>query len=318
MKKICPICISVNINKIRELYDDRYGYPGIFELYKCTSCNHKFLDHRFTPRELGNLYSNYYPRSNIKIEDYSPLKYAKGFKTWFNGEKRSAYIYVPKKVRVLDIGCGFGQSLGYHQNRGCEVFGVEADENIQRVADKFGFNVKVGLFDANDYEKDFFDYVTMDQVIEHVTDPQEVLSGTFSILKPNGYAILSTPNSNGWGAWLFGKRWINWHTPYHLQHFSKKSLANIAQKTGFKIEKIKTVTSSEWLHYQWMHVMTFPKEGEKSIFWDSGITKSTTSQKIILKLITLLHKTKINHILTRFFDAIGLGDNYIIILKKEV
>lgn len=315
---ICPICKSKNISKKYELYDDRYGYDGIFNLFECSDCGHKFLDHQFTPEEICNLYSNYYPRSQMKIEDYSPLEYKKGFKSWFNGERGRAYTYVPKNVRVLDIGCGFGESLGYHKNRGCDVYGVEADENIKRVADTFGFNVKVGLFSANDYEKDFFDYVTMDQVIEHVPDPYEILTGIFKILKPNGYLVLSTPNSNGWGARLFGKRWINWHAPYHLHLFSKKSLIIISQKAGFEVEKIKTITSSEWLFYQWVHLITFPQRGEKSIFWSSRTVKRTLFQKILLKLISLLHKTKINHVITRFFDAIGLGDNLIVVLRKKV
>lgn len=312
----CPICNSIKTELIYELYDDRYGYKGHFTLLKCTSCSHKFIDYHFTSTELGDLYSNYYPRSNMKVENYSELKYEKNFKSWFNGEARSAYTYVPKNVRVLDIGCGFGQSLGYHQNRGCDVYGVEADENIRRVADKFGFNVKVGLFDSDDYEHDFFDYVTMDQVIEHITKPLDVLTGINSILKPNGTCILSTPNSNGWGAKIFGKKWINWHAPYHLQHFSKKSIKIIAKKACFEIESIKTITSSEWLYYQWIHVAIFPKAGEKSMFWDGKTQKSQIKQKIILKLLAILHKTKFNHILTRFFDAIGIGDNYIIILKK--
>lgn len=318
MIKNCPICESSDIQRMNRLYDDRYGYSGIFELLKCTSCHHKFLDHQFTANELGNLYSNFYPRSSIKIEDYAELKFEYGFKSWFDGVKRSAYTYVPEHITILDIGCGFGQSLGYHKNRGCEVFGVEADENIKRVADKFGFNVKVGLFDPADYPSDFFDYITMDQVIEHVTDPMDTVTGIASILKPGGHAILSTPNSNGVGGFLFGKKWINWHAPYHLQHFSKKSLTLAAQNAGLEIESIKTVTSSEWLHYQWLHLITFPKLGEKSIFWNPKSKKISTKQKIIMKLLRFLHKIKVNHILTRLFDAIGIGDNTIIILKKPV
>ncbi len=312
----CPICNSTKNQLFYELYDDRYGYDGVFNLYECVNCKHKFIDHRFSSNELGDLYSNYYPRSNMKVEDYSPLKYEKNFKSWLNGEERSAFSYVPKNVRVLDIGCGFGQSLGYHRNRGCEVYGVEADENIRRVADKFGFNVKVGLFDPADYELNFFDYVTMDQVIEHVTNPIDVLKGINSILKSDAICVLSTPSSNGWGAKVFGKRWINWHTPYHLQHFSRQSVELIAKEAGFEIESIKTVTSSEWLYYQWIHVFTFPKAGEKSIFWGSDSQGKSIFKKIILKLLSIIHKTKINHILTRLFDGMGMGDNYIIILRK--
>jgi hypothetical protein len=32
-------------------------------------------------------------------------------------------------------------------------------------------NARVGLFHASDYEPESFDYVTLDQVIEHAIDP---------------------------------------------------------------------------------------------------------------------------------------------------
>ncbi len=314
---ICPICISSNCNKIYTLFDDRYGYNGVFDLYECTNCKHKFLNKNFMPNELESLYSKYYPRSTFTIDDYRPLEFKHTFFSWLNGEKRSAYTYVPKNVKVLDIGCGFGQSLGYHRERGCDVYGVEADNNIRKVIEKYGFNVKVGLFDASDYKDDFFDYVTMDQVLEHTINPIEIMEGIEKIIKENGKIVISIPNSNGWGAKVFGKRWINWHIPYHLQHFSEKSIRIMAKKANLDVVSIKTITSSEWLYYQWLSLVSFPRLGEKSSFWGVSKQKKSFSIKIIYKLFSILHRTKINHVITRFFDALGRGDNYIIILKRK-
>jgi len=314
----CPICATSRNTVISDMFDDRYGYPKIFSAYQCQQCNHQFLEHNFSSSDLKDLYTNYYPRAKFSIEDYTPLTFNKNFKGWFNGDRR-AHTYVPKNVRVLDIGCGFGGSIGYHYARGCEVYGVEADSNIQKVKDKFGFNIKVGLFDANDYDANFFDYVTMDQVLEHTVNPIEVLSGISKIIKVNGTLVITIPNPNGWGAKLFGRRWINWHIPYHLQHFSKKSIQLSASKSGLEVQTIKTVTASEWLHYQWMSLIAYPNLGEKSIFWDGkarSVSKFTITY-IGFSFFALLHKIKVNHIVTRLFDSIGLGDSYIIILKKK-
>jgi 2-polyprenyl-3-methyl-5-hydroxy-6-metoxy-1,4-benzoquinol methylase len=309
----CEICFSENFKKVLDLYDDRYGYPGKFDLYECLHCGHKFLDNNFTSEQLGDLYSNYYPRSSFSIENYQPLKFKNNFLSWFNGERRSAFTYIPKGVKVLDVGCGFGQSLKYHQDRGCDAYGVEADSNIQKVIDEFGFNIKVGLFNQDDYKKNFFEYITMDQVLEHTVDPIKTLQGASKILKPNGRIIISIPNSNGWGAKVFGRKWINWHTPYHLQHFSKRSIKIAAKKSGLEVESLKTITSSEWLHYQWLHIASFPKLGEPSFFW-SPSQDSRIGIKIVFFVI---HKLKINHFITRFFDACNVGDSYIIFLKKN-
>lgn len=313
--KSCHIC-GGDAAFFKNVYDDRYGYPGSFKLLNCMKCRHKFLDAAFGPKELTELYTNYYPRSSWKVEDYRPLKEAVGFGAWLDGTKCSPIRWVPKNVRVLDVGCGFGESLGYYASRGCDAYGVEGDENIRRVAEKYGFKVHVGLFDPDIYQPEFFDYVTMAQVIEHVTDPLSTLKGIARILKPGGIAILSTPNSDGWGRKTFGRRWINWHAPYHIQHFSIKSMKIAAEKAGLIVKKYKTITSSEWLYYQWLHLITYPKMGVPSGFWSQKREKLTQRQNLLISLITSVHKKKINHLVTRLFDGLGLGDNIIYTLVK--
>jgi len=314
-KKSCPVCCS-KVHPFTEVYDDRYGYPGYSRLFTCGNCGHKALDAEFSGEALSRLYSDYYPRSEFKLEDYKPYEEAKGFRSWLDGANCQPFRWVPKGVRVLDIGCGFGQSLGYYEARGCDAYGVEVDENIRRVAEKYGFKVNVGVFDPDIYEEGFFDYVTMAQVIEHVADPVATLKGLARILKPGGVAILSTPNSNGWGAKVFGKRWINWHAPYHLQHFSARSMNAAAKEAGFVVKECKTITSSEWLYYQWIHLATRPRMGEPSGFWTPKRARLTRGQHLFITLMTMVHRRKINHLITRLLDGLGIGDNFIFVLVK--
>lgn len=311
----CPICNSSSLATIGDRYDDRYGYPGVFTLSKCTACGHIFLQGEFSPELLRDLYSNYYPRSTFDLEVHKPYQVTTGLTAWLEGDNSLPYRWVPRNVRVLDIGCGFGESLAYHRARGCDVYGVEADENIRRVAEKFGYNVHVGLFDPQVYQADFFDYVTMGQVIEHVTDPVQILQGITRVLKPGGVAILSTPNANGWGTRVFGRYWINWHAPYHLQFFSLRSMQEAAEHAGLILEKATTITKSPWLHYQWLHLISCPSEGVPSVFWASG-GKWSFMQRVMRKGIQIVHRCKINHVITRVFDAAGKGDNWLFFLRK--
>jgi len=313
----CLICNGQEYKIVRFVYDDRYGYPGIFPLLKCENCRHVFLQGEFSSDLLRDLYSNYYPRSTFNVENYQPYREAHGFKAWLDGKKSATFRWVPRNVRVLDIGCGFGESLGYHLARGCDVYGVEADENIRRIVDKLGYKVHVGLFDPNLYPEDYFDYVTMSQVLEHVTNPVQTLQGIEKILKPGGRAILSMPNVSGWGSRIFGKYWINWHAPYHLQFFSQVSMNLAVNKTGLIIEKVSTITPSAWLNYQWIHLATYPKKCAPSIFWSLDV-KKTRIQKVIIKLLNLFHLTKINHLVTRLFDALGYGDSQMYFIRKPL
>jgi len=312
----CPVCDGNKTSFLRLLYDDRYAYPGEFRLLKCRSCHHIFLEHSFLKQEISEIYTNYYPRTSFNLDQHKPHKASGRFISWFNGEKSSSFRWVPKNIRVLDIGCGFGESLGYHARRGCQVYGVDADKNLNRVAKKYGYQVHVGNFDASLYDSDYFDYVTLDQVIEHFIDPKEAIRGVAQILKPGGYAILSTPNVNGWGRWAFKQRWINWHAPYHLQYFSNKSMKRLVDSEGFEVDKIYTITNSDWLYYQWLHLLMYPKSGRPSGFWTLQ-NKMPKMKRVQIKIITILHKLKINHLITRFFDGIGLGDNRVYILRKR-
>jgi len=314
--KECALCNNRLEVKFDGLFDDRYAYPGKYTMLKCGGCDHFVLDAGFTPQMLQELYSKYYPRKNLDISNWQPHKETAGWLAWLNGDRSSVYRWVPPRVRILDIGCGFGETLGYHQERGCEVYGVEADDNIKRVVQQYGFNVQVGLFDANLYEPEYFDYVTMDQVIEHISDPLNALKGVARILKPGGVAILSTPNAGGWGLKVFGRKWEHWHIPYHLQIFSKRSMEKYARLAGLQLEQTVTLTNSRWLYFQWLHLAAYPRQGQPSVFWSLN-GEATFRHKVAFKLITYLHKLRVNHLITRFFDWLGVGDNCIYVLRKQ-
>jgi 2-polyprenyl-3-methyl-5-hydroxy-6-metoxy-1,4-benzoquinol methylase len=296
-------------------FDDRYGFPGVFDLLRCSSCGHITLDVAMTSSELSQLYTNYYPRSTFDIDLWSPPTERSRLYSWWRGLNSSAYRWVPRNVRVLDIGCGFGESLGYHRNRGCDAQGVEVDRNILRVAARHGLNVKVGLFDETAYAPASFDVVTLDQVIEHVSDPLPVLRGIHSVLRPNGILVISTPNADGWGARVFGRRWVHWHAPYHQQFFSTESIGTGALKTGFVVEQKRTVTNSAWLDFQWQHLLAFPKPGQPSTAWNSNQRRSLT-ERIALRLLLWIDRSGLNSLVTRVFDALRLGDNTVFVLRK--
>jgi 2-polyprenyl-3-methyl-5-hydroxy-6-metoxy-1,4-benzoquinol methylase len=310
----CPVCGNA-MSVERRLHDDRYGYPGLFALMRCHSCGHRRLDVPMSSTQLGELYTNYYPRSTMNIEAWTPAPPRGGIAAWWCGDGASAMRWVPPNVRVLDIGCGFGESLGYHRARGCDAHGVEIDANILRVAERHGLQVRHGLFDPQCYEPASFDVVTLDQVVEHAVDPVSLLCGIRQVLKPGGRLVLSTPNAAGWGARVFGPHWIHWHAPYHLQFFTRASMARAAADAGLVIEQRRTITNSRWLDFQLCHLASLPSTGEASVFWSPGRARSTT-QRIALRLAKLPQQLGLNALLTRLMDGLRLGDNVLYVLRR--
>ena len=77
-------------------------------------------------------------------------------------------------------------------------------------------------------------------------------------------------------------------------------------------------SSSEWLRYQWIHLVTLPKTGQPSRFWAQNGGTSELPERIALKIASLLHRTRVNHLLTRLFDGIGAGDSQIFVLRHTL
>lgn len=312
----CPVCEAGARRERERLYDDRYGYSGWFELWRCPSCGHRFVPNAFEPRHLGRLYTQFYPRKEAALEEFRAHEEARGLRAWWQGEGASAFRWVPENVRVLDIGCGFGQTLAYHAKRGCDAWGVEADENVRRFAERFGLKVDVGLFVAARYEPGSFDFITLDQVVEHATDPRALLRGVAQTLKPRGTAVLTTPNASSIAARLLGRSWLHWHVPYHLQFFTPRSMRIAAESAGLEVVGRRTVTPSAWLHYQWLHLFSLPLPGEPSAFWVPGAAPRFFYRRVY-RLLALIHRLQLNHLGARLLDALSLGDNQVFFLRRQ-
>jgi SAM-dependent methyltransferase len=310
----CPICRGQTHVLARGLYDDRYGYPDAFSQFQCDGCGHLHIPTNFTSEDLGRLYTQYYPRGNFDPENFRPEVEKSGFFSWLDGDRSSAYRWVPRNVRVLDIGCGLGTTLAYHRNRGCEAVGIEADANVQPIAARYGLDIRRGVFDGTQFESDSFDYVTLDQVAEHVTDPRAFLQGVARVLKPGGKAVITTPNPKSFGVRLFGRKWLNWHVPYHIQFYTPKSLEMAARNAGLELVRHKTLTCTAWQLYQWYHVLGFPPRGQRHLFWTTGeVPKGRLKARAF---VALLKELDVHVWISRVLDLVGLGDNHVFVLRK--
>src|SRR5258708_3785567 len=90
----CVIC-DARVEPSISLWDDRYGYPGSYELLACVDCKHRTLNCPMSAQEISDLYTNYYPRSAFDVDAWSPPREESALRTWWSGLRGSAFRWVP-------------------------------------------------------------------------------------------------------------------------------------------------------------------------------------------------------------------------------
>lgn len=136
--------------------------------------------------------------------------------------------------RVLDIGCGRGDTLAWLQRWGADVHGTQVSATAAQVARQLVGDDRIFAGDLADaaYPDASFDCVTLWHVLEHVPAPLSLLKEIRRILKPGGFVYIEVPNAGGWAARRFGHHWLAYDVPKHLLHFTPRSLRTIAAQAG--------------------------------------------------------------------------------------
>jgi SAM-dependent methyltransferase len=293
----------------KDLCDDRYGAPGTFTIFRCNSCGLGRTYPTLGRKEIGEFYKKYYPLSSLTATQVkrSVIMWPKCI-MWLMGVNNAAHRNIKPGTEVLDIGSGTGESLLEIKKYGAHAYGVEPDPNAQKIAKVLNLKVCKGFISDNPFPTSKFDFVTASQVFEHEPDPENFLISARRKMKENGKIILSFPNPDSFYRKIFGKNWLNWHVPYHINFFTKKSLVTLTNKTKLRIVNLRTITPNIWSVYQIERLFEKIQEGEKSKLWtrrDGGLFT-----KIITALL-LVFITPIN----RIIDLFGLGDSLFVILE---
>ncbi len=269
----CRICGAPGKTLYKGLEDRLFHASGKWELKKCPfeGCGLIWLDPMPLEEDIHKAYQNYYThqqgppkRMSLKrrIDRFLDNSYLSsrfgypivskrqarlfGFVRRLSPDIRTTLdfkvMYLPahENGRLLEIGCGSGEMLKIMEDLGWHGEGVDFDAEAVRNATSRGLRVRQGSLAAQHYPDDHFDAITMSHLIEHVPDPLALLSECRRILKPGGRAVVVTPNSDAWGHRVAGASWLNLDPPRHLHLFNRNSLAILAERAGFRIEKTFT------------------------------------------------------------------------------
>ncbi len=221
----CPLCGSVVSSK--------WGRKNNFDLYRCDHCKLIFVypipnsfslynEDYFSGAEDGFGYVNYDSDKEPMIPTFE--KYL-GLCEKFG----------KKNGNLLDIGAATGFFMSIAKSRGFAVSGVEISAFAANIGRKKGLNISVGDILSNQKPENFFDVVTMFDVLEHMTNPfREMLEARLT-LKSGGLLVINTPNGQSLLSKIMKTRWHLVVPPEHLFYFSPQNLSEYLGKNGFEI-----------------------------------------------------------------------------------
>lgn len=252
--KYCPLCGSSEAIPFLSVKERMLGIGGIFFLKECSRCSLVFLDPQLSESHLKKYYPSksyyIYNRSSKKgqielireylIKHYYSPNLLSSIITTFVKNVPAMPSYC-RNGKILDLGCGTGDTLVLLKEMGWDVYGMDIDEKAILTGRKRGLkNLKLGTYrDLDKYPDNYFDAIRLYHVIEHLDDPKLCLSLLWKKLKKGGELIMGTPNRDSLVSKVFKSYWYNLDPPRHLFIFSPRTLRRLVEKNNFSVEKIE-------------------------------------------------------------------------------
>lgn len=157
---------------------------------------------------------------------------------------------IPQDIHsVLEIGCGFGNTLEYlKSNLGLRwIGGVEiSDRAVQEAKLKLDCMIQ-GDVEAMElpFKKNSIDIILLLDVLEHLRDPWKMLRRLHPLLTDEGAIIASIPSVRHYsvilpllfrGEWRYRQEGILDAT--HLRFFTRNSAIQLMESSGLSVDKI--------------------------------------------------------------------------------
>ncbi|MCH8165053.1 MAG: class I SAM-dependent methyltransferase [Planctomycetes bacterium] len=153
--------------------------------------------------------------------------------------------------RILDVGCHVGLFVMLAQEAGFECQGIDVSADAVRIGtEQLGIaGLSACTLAQADIEAESFDAVMIWDVLEHLYDLTEMVQQCATVLRRGGYLFAQVPNHRGITAQLKTLacklrirhgRFDHFGFPWHLYHFSPKSLTLLARRAGLEAVQIRS------------------------------------------------------------------------------
>jgi SAM-dependent methyltransferase len=121
--------------------------------------------------------------------------------------------------RCIDIGCGIGDMMSFRRG----TVGVDINPHTVAYCQRLGLDARLmqpNLLPVGDCE---FDSALLDNVIEHLPDPRELLQEISRVLHKGGILLVGVPGIKGWAA-----------DPDHKIYYDEQNLKRCVESAGYQ------------------------------------------------------------------------------------
>lgn len=263
----CNLCGNNDTERLYEVPECTDQSSEVYSLVRCKNCGLVYVN----PRPIDELLHKYYPQESYyayqkreesntsfkdKLKNYL-LEWGGGYRINSGDSNFSWKVILSKSIRkctsffligivpwkkdakLLDVGCGNGDFLMWHKNHGWDVYGVEINREASLICSEKGLKVFNGSLEHARFTDNFFDVVTLVQVLEHLTDPLNTIKEIVRIMKPGGLLLIGVPNFGCFDRKIFKENWIPLEVPRHLYHFELNPLIKLLMHQGLNIQEIR-------------------------------------------------------------------------------
>lgn len=283
INETCFICKDNNF-KVKKTIKERF-------LLECQRCGLQFIRPLPDAESLSKIYSDYYKAWAIEKygQEISKMK-TKTFKNYIS--KINQYISAGK---LLDIGCATGELMSVAQENGFDAYGVEiSPQGINKCKELFGENkIVAGNLKTTDFPPDFFDIVTLCDVIEHVSDPVTFLDIIYRILKPKGLLMIATPDTLSWVKKLMDSHWLQYKEE-HIYYYNRYNI-------------------SRYLSSRFSKLILSPVYKNLTLEYCSNILKTQCRNKIIYNIVKALEY--LPDAIKLYIFRVNIGEMFILFQK---
>jgi SAM-dependent methyltransferase len=274
----CPVCNNSEYNFLFRDYNRRDNIDCSSSYVECKECSLVYLRDRPPWDDIVKYYSsldneqtaNTGKRDAVELRRQVEIPVTKWKqvlrKFRFRPHSWPLESVQEGRKRLLDLGCGSGAKLFEFAERGYDVWGVDVGEDSIRLCKKLlpeGHFFQGELQDIN-FPDGHFDYIRIDNALEHVPNPKVLIKECLRLLCDGGQIMVYVPHGRSFSMRFMKGNSISAWIPFHLQLFTRKSLNLLLEEGDFKQICIYEYNPTSWLP---LSIMQLKKQKNPSMHY---------------------------------------------------